>query len=451
MGQSKIVTSIQYALPRIAIISLYAPINIVQGVYSKYYAISLTSIALTILLIRLFDAFTDPLIGYLADRSMAKNGTRKPYLVTGGLILGLSGYCLYSPPVDPSIWYLGIWFAIFYIGFTLFEIPHLAWGGEISSDAHQKTQIFFIRAVTSVLGTGLFYAIPLLPFWSGSEITPATLKFSAILSCGLLIPLLYICLRNVPSGNYQNNSNQIVASANYPKNFGDRLSFLLKNKPLLIFLGAFVFSGCGLGMWFGLLYIFVDPYLGMGDLFAQVYLISLVCNLFSPIFWERISKYIGKKRTWIAALLLALVSFFLSYALNPTNADYGSLLTLLIISSAAVICIEAVSQSMLSDIVDYSTLKYGEAKGATYFSLYIFIYKAVFALGGALGLAIAGWYGFDPSNTFHEVTAVKGLKLSMALIPSIFVVIGIAVVLFSPISEQKHSVIHRRLTRLSDQ
>jgi Na+/melibiose symporter-like transporter len=450
MSHKNVFVSIQYALPRVATISLYAPINIVQGVYAKYYAISLTSIATAILVIRLFDAFTDPLIGHFSDKSQATRGTRKPYLATGGAILAMSGYFLYSPPSNPDIWYLSIWFVFFYVGYTLFEIPHLAWGGELSLDTHQKTQTFFIRALTSVLGTGLFYSIPLLPMWNGTDITPDTLRFSALLSCGLLIPLLYFCLRNVPPGGYQNAFSLSDNFIDKRVTLRKKLAFVFDNRPLMIFLGAFVFSGCGLGMWFGLLYIYVDPYLGMGSIFAKVYLISLALNLISPVIWERVAKHVGKKRTWVAALVLALVSFFISYILTPVNSNFLYLVFLLVINSASVICIEAVSQSMLSDIVDYSTVKYGDTKGSTYFSLYIFTYKAVFALGGALGLAIAGWFGFDPSSASNDATAVGGLKVAMALIPCVFVSIGIAIVLFSPISEHKHSIIRRKLIRTTD-
>ena len=102
---------------------------------------------------------------------------------------------------------------------------------------------------------------------------------------------------------------------------------------------------------------------------------------------------------------------------------------------------------MLSDIVDYSTLKYGTYRGSTYFSLYLFTYKAVFALGAALGLAIAGWYGFDPSNINHTNTQVTGLKLAMVWIPSLFVLVSIIFIVLCPITEKRHSIIRRGLDR----
>jgi len=142
---SRVKTNILYAIPRVAGISLYAPMNIVLGIYAKHYGLALTTIALVILIARLVDAVTDPIIGYLADRYRLKYGTRKPFMVIGGLITICSGYFLYSPPDDVTVLYFSFWFFLIYIGLTLFEIPHLAWGGEISHDALEKTETYNLR------------------------------------------------------------------------------------------------------------------------------------------------------------------------------------------------------------------------------------------------------------------------------------------------------------------
>ena len=76
----KVAQNILYALPRVASVSLFAPINIVQGIYAKHYGLALTTIAGVILFVRLFDAITDPIIGYLSDKSRIKTGHPKALL-----------------------------------------------------------------------------------------------------------------------------------------------------------------------------------------------------------------------------------------------------------------------------------------------------------------------------------------------------------------------------------
>lgn len=442
---NKTTQNIYYALPRIAGISLFAPINIVQGIYAKHYGLALTTIALVILFARLFDAVTDPIIGYLSDKSFLKSGSRKPFLVVGAFVMVFSGYFLYSPPVDVTVIYFIFWFMAFYLGFTLFEIPHLAWGGEISREAHAKTQTYNIRAAAGFGGLVLFYSIPLLPIWESREITPETLRFSAIVSGVLMLPLLHLCLGKVPDGvRFKGNP-----AYSEKQSLLIKLRFVTDNKPLLLFLVAFIFAGVGLGMWYGLVFIYVDAYLEKGQWFAGLYLVSFGVGAVASLLWIGVSKLVGKSRAWILAMLFGIASFGLTGLLD-SSLSYVTLLILLIINTLCFSCIESIPQSMLSDIVDYSTLKYRAYRGSTYFSLYIFTYKAVFAVGGALGLAIAGIYGFDPASTSHSAESVSGLMLAMVWVPTSCVLISIVFIALSPITLKRHEIIRRRLQRLGE-
>ena len=100
---------IAYAIPHAASVFLMAPMVILQGIYAKYYGLSLSAIAGVVLLSRLFDAISDPLVGYYSDVCYAKYGTRKPFMIAGGVVLSLAGYLLYIPPDDVSIGYFTIW------------------------------------------------------------------------------------------------------------------------------------------------------------------------------------------------------------------------------------------------------------------------------------------------------------------------------------------------------
>ena len=65
-----------FSAPSVGMVFLTAPMSIVQGVYAKYFGVPLTTLAGILLLCRLFDAFSDPLMGYFSDRYRARTGTR---------------------------------------------------------------------------------------------------------------------------------------------------------------------------------------------------------------------------------------------------------------------------------------------------------------------------------------------------------------------------------------
>ena len=446
----KVAQNILYAAPMIASSSLFTPINIVQGIYAKHYGLGLTTIAGIILFARLFDAITDPIIGYLSDKSRVKTGTRKPTMILGAIVLSSSGYFLYSPPDEVSALYFAFWFMVFYLGFTLFYIPHLAWGGEMSHGTHEKTQIYTLRTVASYIGVVLFYSLPLLPIWETTEITPDTLKVSAIVSGLLMLPLLYLCMTRVPDGRCFSEEKSGVdklgksGQASFGQ-FFNTVKNVVDNKPLLLLLGAFLFAGSGLGMWYGLLFIYVDAYLGMGALFAKIYLIALVVSISGAFIWLGIAKHLGKKYTWLLVMLLGIASFAYSGFLGPENTDFWALLILLLAITLCFIGIESLPQSMLSDIVDYANWKFRTYRGSTYFALFMFTYKGSLAVGGALGLAIAGGYGFDPSSTSQTDAGITGLTVAMTWVPALLVVISMIFIALSPITARRHSIIRRRL------
>jgi len=430
--------------------SLFTPINIVQGIYAKYYGLPLTTIASVILFVRLFDAITDPIIGYLSDKSRIKRGTRKPTVILGAIVLASSGYFLYSPPDDVSTLYFAFWFTVFYLGYTLFNIPHLAWGGEISHSTHGKTQTYTLRTVAGYAGVALFYSIPLLPIWETTDITPDTLELSSIVSGLLMLPLLYLCMRRVPDGGCYSEEELSIDKSGKPaitpfSQFSNTVKNVIHNKPLLLFLGAFLFAGSGLGMWLGLYFIYADAYLGMGALFASISLTALVVSILGAFIWLEIAKYLGKKRTWLLVMLLSIAAFAYTGCLDPENVGYWSLLLLSISAVTCFIGVEFLPQSMLSDIVDYSTWKFRTYRGSTYFALFMFTYKATLAVGGALGFAIAGWYGFDPASTTQTESGITGLKLAMTWAPTLLVIISMIFIVLSPITARRHGIIRRRL------
>ena len=90
--------------------------------------------SLVIFVARLSDAFTDPLIGILSDRTRTRFGRRKPWIVGGIPLLLLTLYMLFQPPPAPTIWYFGTWIVLLYLAYTIVALPYYAWGAELSPD-----------------------------------------------------------------------------------------------------------------------------------------------------------------------------------------------------------------------------------------------------------------------------------------------------------------------------
>jgi len=439
-----VLQSMSYALPTIPVYMLWAPLNIIQGIYAKHYGIALTTLASIILLSRIFDAVSDPVIGYYCDQYRAKQGTRKPFMVFGGLMILLCGYFLYIPPGTVTALYTGFWFIAFYMAFTLFEIPHITWPADIANDSDAKIKLYSYRTVASYCGLALFYCIPLLPFFESKEITPETLKVAFIVAAVFTVPFLFQAIRSVPNGNppLAADSSERVFSW---ESLQSGLKEMLKNKPLVLFMLAFLCFGFSGGMWYGLIYIYVDAYLGMGGQFAQMFLIAFIVGILVTPLWYQLALKIGKKKTWILATTFLIFSFLFTGTLDTGETTFAQLLTLKVIQTCGFVCAYTIPPAMLSEIIDYIHWKTGTEKNATYFSMKVFFDKANAAAGAALGLAIAGWYGFDVAASEHTRESIVGLKAAIVWIPTLIGMISLIFIALSPINERRHGIIRRRL------
>ena len=444
---------VAYAAPYLVTSWLMAPLAIIQGIYAKYYGLPLTTIAAVILLVRLLDAMSDPLIGYFSDSYFQRTGSRKPFILAGGLLFIVSGYFLYIPPIAVDTFYFAAWFIVFTLAWTLFEIPHITWASELASTAKDKTKIYSSRNMAGYAGLICFYATPLLPFFEGRAITPDTLRVSVIAAGVLMLPLLAWSLKFTPNKYCdQSGKDQIVSvqesriSPSY-KRQEIYLAWraLVGNRPFIIFITAYSLSAIGFGMWYGLVFIFVDVYLGMGDQFAKMFMMAFTVGVLVTPFWYKIANQLGKVSTWSLAMVLFIVCYFYTRALVPGETQFIELLILKVVQTLSFSCVAVMAPAMLSEICDYSIWKFGAARTATYFSVYTFMYKAAGAIASALGLAIAGWYGFDATATVHSETGVQGLVLAMTWIPLGFTCVALVFILMSPITVRRHAIIRQRL------
>ena len=433
------------SLPKIVVVFMFAVFPVLQGVYTKYFGLSLTAVAGVILFSRIIDGITDPLVGYWSDRYHAKKGSRKPFVVAGGILFVVSGFFLYVPPENVSITYVYCWFSMFIIGYTLFLVPYMGWASDLASHTDEKTKIFSIITMAGYVGLILFFCLPLLPFFETTEITPETLRWCAIGSAIFIVPALLLCITRVPNGHGAPQASQPNKGTSSNKSVFHQLSLIIHNRPFVIYIGLYLCINMGLGLWYGLIFIYVDTYLGMGDQFAKMYLIAYIVGItFAPV-WYKFSMIFGKRFSLCVAVGLSLAATVYTVSLTPGNASFVELIMVKVISTLSLGAIWILGPSILSDTSDYGTWKFKTNQAATYFSVNMFVSKSVGGIGMALALAIIGWYGFDMTATVQTDEGVSGLQFAIAWLPCAFLLMALAFATRLPITSHRHEIIRRRL------
>jgi GPH family glycoside/pentoside/hexuronide:cation symporter len=445
-----------YASPLIATAFLGSAIAVLQGIYAKDFGVPLASIAFVILIARLFDGITDPLIGYWSDRHCASGGSRKPFIVSGGVLFILSGYFLYVPPEDVDITYFMAWYLAFVFSGTLFEIPHLAWANDLSNSSKERTTFYGWRAFMGSVGLMSFFILPLLPIFETSAITPQTLKWSVFIAGGLLLILLTLSMRAFSSkddaattglsSNTDFQKNNRVPKEHPTKDSPiELIKTIVSNRPLAIFIATFFCSGFGGGICLTLLFLFIDSYLGLGLEFAWLYVVSHIFSISSVGLWVKLANRWSKQAVWVIALILLAIGMLGTGLQSPDDNSKWALLFFLTLIYSGYAAYTLIGPSLFSDVIDYSTWKYKRDRSGAYFSLYTLIMKGTFALGGALGLTIAGGYGFDATATVHSADTAFGLRLGVAWLPLPFLILALLIALRLPITNRRHTIIRRRL------
>lgn len=445
-----LIKTIAFVAPYLGLSLLLGPVvAVLGGIYAKHYGLALTTIAAVMLAARIFDAVTDPLIGYYSDQWRVRTGSRKPFMVVGGLLLVPCSYFLFVPPEGVGGIYFAFWYMTFYLALTIFSIPYLAWANEFTIDSKDKILVFSLINAVGMCGTALFYLIPLLPLFISSEITPEVLKVTLFMGAALFLTGLACALYIVPSGGaslqVDHSKRTFVKKPSVKQQAKDTLASLIKNKPLVLYISAYMSYGIGFGMWLGFLFVYVDIYLKLGEKFAQLSLWGMLVGALAIPFWYRLSLFLGKPHAWLLGLALLCVAFLTVNFLQPGPSTFTPLFLINMWVMFSVGSLMVITGPMLCDVIDYGRLQENVERNALYFSIQGLMLKLQFAIGGALGLAIVGWFGFDVNAGQQTALGIIGVRLSISWIPICFMVLSMFFIAKMPLTEKRMEIIRRRL------
>ncbi|MDB9999655.1 MFS transporter [Porticoccaceae bacterium] len=438
---------IALSAPMIGYAFSIGPLGVLQGIYAKYFGMALTTLAIVLLVGRIFDVITDPLIGHFSDRFRVLRGSRKPFVLVGGLLFIPCSYFLFVPPQDVGITYFATWTLLFYLAATLLNIPMNAWVSEVSADSVERTTLFSIMVFFMRFGGMLFYFVPFLPVFATPEITPGTLKVSVLVGAVMMLLGILCALKFAPDGSLAIQENPFQKSRIQSKRnaFHELLNSVRCNKPFQIFTAAYMCSGLSVGMNGSLLFIYIDVYLGQGAIFAQLSILGMAGGLLLTPLAYKVVILTGKKIIWFISTVITLVGIFYLGLLSPGQDAYIGLVTFYIILTFGSVCTGLIAMPMLSETVDYALLGDTTEQRATYFAVLSMMIKAEMALGLAIGLGVAGWLGFDATATSHDAQSGFAIHMAVSWLPCALGSIGLYFIWRFPLDERRSAIISRRL------
>lgn len=462
---------------------LYMPVSMVLLPVTVYvipfYAelgISMYAMSLIIFGARLSDAFTDPLVGILSDRTNSRFGRRKPWILMGTPLLMLSLYMLFVPGEAPSTWYFGFWIVLLFLAFTIVDLPYFAWGAEVSDNYDERTRITALREQFHFLGTISFNLLPLVAalLIYFSTVGQATLsdmlanfsdEFQSIMKTRaghidviltwlatfvlVALPLAtMLALVIVPEAK-----PKVIARAR-PK-FLASLRVVKRNGPFVRLLICYTVSSLGAAITAALSYFFVKHVIQVGELYPIYLLVYYASSVLGLPVWTFLSERIGKHRAYIAALIwFAIWACCIPFI--PAGM-FSLFLVIMCLKGSAVGALLALPAAMAADAVDIDSARSGEQRAGLYFSLWGMLKKGSMAAGSAIGLTAAALFGFDPqadptlagTADGNSESALVWLALWYSIIPACIKFVAFPFMLRYPLTEVRQRRIRERIERRS--
>ncbi|MFM8354037.1 MAG: MFS transporter, partial [Gammaproteobacteria bacterium] len=415
--------------------SIFPVIVFIPRFYSNDVGLAVATVGTIMLVSRIFDVFTDPLMGYLSDHTRSRWGRRRPWIALSVPLMMVSIYQLFLPPEGAGGAHLLIWSMLLSIGTTLMLIPYYAWGAELSPDYGERSRITGARSMAGVMGSFVAQAVPaaaLLLFGIGGSAAVLEIVGFTML---ILMPLcVAVTLAGTPDA-------QVPVRSNVPVMKG--LVLMARTRPFLLLVAAFTVGSIGLNITTPLYLFFIADVLNAEAQAIFMLAFFYIANLASVPVWVALSHRVGKHRAYMSAFVVIACAHPFYMLLGPGDFWYMLPITL-VTGFAAGGFGAALPNSMKADVIDLDTLQSGENRAALFFSSWSFVQKLVASLGTAIamfGLALVGF----KSGVDNGSDELFGLLLLFSTLPSIFFLTATAIMWRYPITEARHAEIRAAL------
>ena len=438
----KVSALVAYALPALALAMPTIPIYVyLPEFYASEVGLGLSAAGAALLVARIFDTVTDPIIGHLSDRLRWRFGRRKPLMLAGGVIAAVAMLLLTHPPADAGVAYLLGWSILLYAGWTLVIVPYTAWGAELAADYDTRSRITAAREGTMLLGILLAAAIPVLI--GGDEGDGQGLGTIAWAAIAVGIPGFIWIAMAVPD----RPGNATPVPRRVSVGWRDALRTLAGNKPFARLFAAWFVNGLANGLPAVLFLLFMEHALKIADADRPMYILAyFLPGVLGVPAWIYLSGRAEKHRIWCYAMLLASAAFAVVPFIDPAQA--WLFMGVCVLTGATLGADLALPPSMQADVVDYDRLKNGRDRTGIFFALWGMATKLALALAVGIAFPALDLAGFDP--TAEAPTAIWALVVIYAVVPVVLKLTAFGLVFGYPITRRRHDVIRRRLVAVTN-
>jgi len=411
---------------------------------------------------RIFDAFFDPIMGFITDNTRSVWGRRRHYVFIGAIVMGISFIVMWQLYRENGVTFNFIFFLlmsfIFYFGLSVFSVPYVAMGYEMSDDFHERTNIM---AISQWIGQWAwviapwFWVIMYDPEWyPNADTATRTLAIWVGISCMILAMMPAIFIKSKSTKNDQSLKPLTV------KTIGESLkqifssfkeAFKIKAFRKLCIATFLIFNAFNTVASFTFFIIVYRLFNGNTEaagiwptLFGSIGALGTTFIVIPIV--ARMSKKMGKKNAFLASQSISILGYLLFWFLFIPGKPYMFLFALPLFSFG-IGSLFTLMMSMTADVCDMDELSSGKRREGIFGAIYWWMVKFGFAIAGLLTGVIMAAVGFDSGAATQTESAVTGLRLAFSGLPILGTLISIWVMWDYDLSEEKARQITEELKR----
>ena len=408
---------------------------------------------------RIFDSLTDPIMGFISDNTKSKWGRRRQYVFLGAITMGVSFIIMWQlfreNSIDYNFAYFLFWSIVFYLGLTIFSVPYVAMGYEMSDDFHERTSIM---AIAQWIGQWAWVIAPW--FWvimydtawfETADIAVRELAIWVGLACAIcaMVPAIFIKSKSTVEEDYSPMTLKNIGGSLIKiwDSFGEAFtSAPFRKLCFATFLIFNAFNTVAAFTFFIIVYYLFNGNAGAAGIWPTLFgSVGALCTTFLVIpIVAKMSKAMGKKKAFLVSQSISVLGYVMLWFLFVPGKPYLFLIALPFFSFG-IGGLFTIMMSMTADVIDLDELTSGKRREGVFGAIYWWMVKFGFAIAGGLSGAIFSFIGFDTALETQPESAIIGLRLFFSGLPILGTLIAMFIMRNYEISEERANEIKEQL------
>jgi sugar (glycoside-pentoside-hexuronide) transporter len=407
--------------------------------YTDTFGITAAAAGTLFLVVRVFDAAFDPLMGVVADRTNTRWGKFRPWILWTAAPFGIMGFLAFTTPdLSPSgkLAYAYVTYILLMMVYSANNLPYSALSGVMTGDVVQRTSLSSYRMVFAMASQLVIQglALPMVKQFGGGN---DALGYKVTMGIFSALAVVFFVI------TFATTRERVRPDPSQKSSIRQDFADLLGNGPWKAMFALTVILFVTLALRGGVMVYFFKYYVGREDMFSLFNVIGTGATIIGVLLSKSVAERIGKRRLFVLGLV-GTVLFTAAFILLPPG-NLPLIITTEALRQFAYGFTIPLLWAMMADVADFSEWKNRRRATAVIFSAIIFGLKAGLGIGGAIGGYLLDAYGYVP-NAVQSEHALLGIRMTASIYPAIAFLLCAVCLWFYRIDKSLELEMSRELT-----